>query len=118
MAVTAIKAALDDAGIAPGEVDGLASYTLERDVEVQVALNLGLGDVTWFSQIGYGGGAGCGVVGQAAMAVATGQCNVALAWRSRKRGSAASRPWAQVGDRLPGAMGWTPPGRVVGAVDG
>ena len=46
---------------------------------------VGLGDITWFSQVGYGGGAGCGVVGQAAMAVATGQCTVAVAWRARKR---------------------------------
>src|SRR4051812_21288513 len=117
MAVTAIKAALDDAGIDPSEVDGLASYTLERDVEVEVAKNLGFGDVTWFSQIGYGGGAGCGVVGQAAMAVATGQCSVALAWRSRKRGSATSRPWAQVGERLTGAMQWTRPVGLLRPVD-
>jgi acetyl-CoA acetyltransferase len=117
MAVTAIAAALDDAGIDVGEVDGLASYTLERDVEVEVAKNLGLGDVTWFSQVGYGGGAGCGVVGQAAMAVATGQCTVAVAWRSRKRGSAASRPWAQVADRLPGAMQWTRPVGLLRPVD-
>src|SRR4051794_38821722 len=78
MAVTAIKAALDDAGIAPGEVDGLSSYAMEQNVEVDVARNLGLGDVTWFSQVGFGGGAGCGVVGNAAMAVATGQCQVAV----------------------------------------
>jgi acetyl-CoA acetyltransferase len=117
MAVTAMKAALDDAGIDVSEVDGLSSYTLERDVEVEVAKNLGLGDVTYFSQVGYGGGAGCGVVGHAAMAVATGQCNVALAWRSRKRGSAASRPWAQVGERLPGAMAWTRPVGLLRPVD-
>jgi acetyl-CoA acetyltransferase len=117
MAVTAIKAALDDAGIDASEVDGLASYTLERDVETEVAKNLGLGDVTWFSQIGYGGGAGCGVVGQAAMAVATGQASVAVAWRSRKRGAAASRPWAQVGDRLTGAMAWTRPVGLLRPVD-
>src|SRR6185436_17291242 len=117
MAATAIKAALDDAGIDASEVDGLASYTLERDVEVQVALNLGLGDVTWFSQIGYGGGAGCGVVGQAAMAVATGQCEVAVAWRARKRASKASRPWAQVSDRLAGHQQWSRPFGVLRPVD-
>ncbi|MER3452960.1 MAG: lipid-transfer protein, partial [Acidimicrobiia bacterium] len=92
MACQAIKAALDDCGIHPSEVDGLASYTMEPYVEVEVARNLGMGDITWFSQVGYGGGAGCGVVGQAAMAVATGQCSVAVAWRSRKRGAASSRP--------------------------
>ena len=81
LALEAIKLALDDAGIDPSEVDGLASYTLETTEEVDIARNLGLGDITFFSQVGYGGGAGCGVVGHAAMAVATGQCNVAVAWR-------------------------------------
>src|SRR5438045_1664484 len=72
LALEAISAALDDAGIAPHEVDGLSSYTLETTDEVDIARNLGLGAVTYFSQVGYGGGAGCGVVGHAAMAVATG----------------------------------------------
>ena len=48
---------------------------MEPNREVDVARNVGLGDITFFSQVGYGGGAGCGVVGQAAMAVATGQCD-------------------------------------------
>lgn len=117
LAVQAIAAALDDAGLEPAAVDGLASYTLEPNAEVEVARNLGLGDVTWWSQVGFGGGAGCGVVGQAAMAVATGQCRVAVAWRARKRGSAASRPWAQVGDRVTGPAQWTRPVGLLRPVD-
>ncbi|HWB66050.1 MAG TPA: lipid-transfer protein [Mycobacteriales bacterium] len=117
LGLTAAMAALDDAGITPDEVDGLASYTMERDIEVEVARSLGLGNVGWWAQVGYGGGAGCGVVGQAAMAVVTGQANVVLAWRARKRGSAASRPWAQVGDRIPGAPQWTRPVGLLRPVD-
>jgi acetyl-CoA acetyltransferase len=107
LACTAIKAALDDAGIAPAEVNGLASYTMEQNVEVEVARNLGMGDITWFSQVGYGGGAGCGVIGQAAMAVVTGQADVVVTWRSRKRGSAAARPWAGISPRVAGDHQWT-----------
>jgi acetyl-CoA acetyltransferase len=117
MACSAISAALDDAGIAPGEVDGLSSYTLEPFVEVEVARNVGLGDITWFSQVGYGGGAGCAVVGNAAMAVATGQCQVAVAWRSRKRGARTSRPWAQVRERITGAGQWSRPWGLLRPVD-
>lgn len=109
LALRAIKSALDDAGIDPGEVDGLSSYTLETTAEVDIARNLGLGDITWFSQVGYGGGAGCGVVGHAAVAVATGQAQVAVAWRSRKRGARASRPWSQVSNRVGGSHQWTRP---------
>src|SRR6476660_8814361 len=117
LALDAIMAALDDAGIDPAEVDGLSSYTLENTEEVEIARNLGASAITWFSQIGYGGGAGCGVVGNAAMAVATGQCNVAVAWRARKRSSAASRPWSQVSDRLAGHQQWSRPWGVLRPVD-
>ncbi len=117
LALEAIALAIDDAGIEPADVDGLASYTLETTEEVDIARNLGLGDITFFSQVGYGGGAGCGVVGHAAMAVATGQCNVAVAWRSRKRGAAASRPWSQVPDRVSGQHQWTRPFGLLRPVD-
>jgi acetyl-CoA acetyltransferase len=117
LALRAIKAALDDAGIEPGEVDGLSSYTLETSDEVDIARNLGLGDITWFSQVGYGGGAGCGVVGHAAVAVATGQANVAVAWRSRKRGAATSRPWSQVASRVGGSHQWSRPFGLLRPVD-
>src|SRR5262245_8537172 len=100
LACQAISMALDDCGIAPAEVDGLASFSMEPGREVEVAKNIGLGNITFFSQIGYGGGAGCGVVTNAAMAVATGQCEVAVAWRARKRASKASRPWANVAQRI------------------
>src|SRR4051812_43397401 len=86
LALEAISMAIDDAGVTPAEVDGLCSYTLENVEEVDIARNLGLGDITFFSQVGYGGGAGCATVAHAAMAVATGQATVAVAWRSRKRG--------------------------------
>lgn len=117
LALRAIKAALDDAGIHPSEVDGLSSYTLETTDEVDIARNLGLGDITWFSQVGYGGGAGCGVVGHAAVAVASGQANVAVAWRSRKRAAAGSRPWSQVSNRVRGSHQWTRPFGLLRPVD-
>jgi len=117
LACQAIKAALDDAGIAPSEVDGMGSYAMEANVEADVARNLGTGDVTWFSQVGFGGGAGCGVVGNAAMAVAAGQCRVAIAWRARKRGARTSRPWAQTAERVKGLGEWSRPWGLVRPVD-
>ena len=115
LAVTAIVAALDDAGIAPSEVDGLASYTMETADEVEIAKNIGAGDVTFFSQIGYGGGAGPATVGQLAMAIATGQCRVGVAWRSRKRGS-GGRPWAGA-QQLSTPAQWTRPWGLLRPVD-
>jgi acetyl-CoA acetyltransferase len=117
LACQAIAAALADAGIAASEVDGLASFTMEPNREVDVARSVGLGDITFFSQVGFGGGAGCGVVGQAAMAVATGQCRVAVAWRARKRASKTSRPWAQAEARIADNWQWTRPFGVIRPVD-
>lgn len=118
LALEAIAVALDDAGIAPGEVDGMSCYSMESTEEIDVARNLGFGDVTYFGKVPYGGGAGCGVVGQAAMAVAAGQCSVAVAWRSRKRGARTSRPWAGVAQRVGGdQQRWTRPYGLLRPVD-
>src|SRR5689334_23406288 len=72
LACEAITAALDDAGIDPSEVDAMASYTMEATEEVEVAKNIGAGDLTFFSRVGYGGGGGCATVAHLAMAIATG----------------------------------------------
>jgi acetyl-CoA acetyltransferase len=117
LACQAVSAAIDDAGLTPADVDGLAMFSMEDGREVDIARNVGLGDITFFTEVGYGGGAGCGVVGQAAMAVATGQCNVAVAWRARKRSAATSRPWSQVADRLAGHQQWSRPFGVIRPVD-
>ena len=117
LACQAVSMAIDDAGLRPSDVDGLAMFSMEDGREVDVARNVGLGDVTFFSQVGYGGGAGCGVAGHAAMAVATGQCEVAVAWRARKRASKTSRPWSQVSRRITGHWQWSRPFGVVRPVD-
>jgi acetyl-CoA acetyltransferase len=115
LACRAILTALDDAGIAPGEVDGFASYTMEQTDEVEIAKNIGAGGVTFFSQVPYGGGAGPGCVGHLAMAIATGQCRVGVAWRSRKRGS-GGRPWAGTAQASANAL-WTRPHGLLRPVD-
>lgn len=120
LACIAVLNALEDAGIDRDEVDGLASYTQEANSEVELARNLGLGDITYFSQVGYGGGAGPGVIGNLAMAVATGQCRVGVAWRSRKRASGAvRRPWAKTASALLEdiAVNYTRPFGVIRPVD-
>ena len=116
LACDAIVAALDDAGIDPAEVDALSSYTQETTTEDDIAKNIGAGDITFFSQIGFGGGAGCATVGHLAMAIATGVASVGVAWRSRKRGS-GPRPWASGGNRLPTPGEWNRPWGLLRPVD-
>jgi acetyl-CoA acetyltransferase len=77
----AVLAALDDCGLAPGEVDGLVTFTMDNSSEIAVARELGMGELRFFSRISYGGGAACATVQQAALAVATGVADVVLAYR-------------------------------------
>jgi acetyl-CoA acetyltransferase len=112
----AIVAALDDCGIDPNEVDALTSYTMQEAHDFEVARSVGFGDLRFFAQVGYGGGAGCGTVGLLAMAIATGQASVGVAYRARKRGSGA-RPWATTGQRIADQWKWTRPYGLVRPAD-
>ncbi len=72
LAAEAVRAALDDAGLSPADVDGMCTFTMDTNGEIEVARTAGIGDLTFFSRIHYGGGAACGVLQQAALAVAAG----------------------------------------------
>jgi acetyl-CoA acetyltransferase len=82
LAVEAVKAALDDAGLAPKDVDGYSTYTMDNNPAVEVNRFLGGGDLTFFSSIHYGGGAACATFQQAAMAVATGVADTVVCYRA------------------------------------
>ncbi len=116
IALEAIRAALDDAGISPFEVDGLVRFDMESTSEVEIARNLGIPNLRFFGELGYGGGGGCGTVAHAAMAIATGRASVVVCWRARNRGS-GGRPWAATGNRVPGDYQWTAPYGLLRPVD-
>ena len=106
VALEAITAALSDAGVSPHDVDGLVKFSLENTMEVEIARNLGIPNLTFFGDVAYGGGAGCGAVGHAAMAIATGVAETVVVWRARNRGS-GGRPWATRGtNRVGGEFAW------------
>jgi acetyl-CoA acetyltransferase len=82
LACEAVKAALDDAGLAPADVDGLVTFTLDSSEEMEVGRSLGIDEVSMFSRIPYGGGAAAATVLHAAMAVATGVAEVVVVYRA------------------------------------
>jgi acetyl-CoA acetyltransferase len=104
LACEAVKHALDDAGLAPADVDGLVTFTMDTSPEVDVARNLGIGTLSMFAQVPYGGGAAAGTVVQAASAVASGIADVVVCYRAfnersgnrfgdARRSVAAMPPW-------------------------
>ena len=72
LACESVAAAIEDAGLEPSDVDGMVTFTMENNPEIEVARNLGIGPLRHFSRVHYGGGAACGTVALAAMAVAAG----------------------------------------------
>lgn len=82
LACEAVRNCLDDAGLDPREVDGLVTYTMDSNDEVEVANAVGLGDLTMYAKINYGGGAAVGLIHQATMAVATGAAKNVVVWRA------------------------------------
>jgi acetyl-CoA acetyltransferase len=115
-AIEAISAALADAGLAARDVDGLVRFDLEATSEVEIARSLGIPNLRFFAETGYGGGGGCATVGLAAMAIATGRASVVVCWRARNRGS-GGRPWAATGNRAAGDAQWSAPYGLVRPVD-
>lgn len=98
LAVEATRAALKDAGLTPGDVDGLTTFTMDSSSEIALARELGVGSLRFFSRINFGGGAACATVQQAAMAVATGVADVVVAYRGFNERSGQRfgqvQPWA------------------------
>ncbi len=82
LASEAVAAAIADAGLAPSDVDGMVTYSSDNNPEVEIARHVGIGSLRHFSRVHYGGGAACGTVALAAMAVATGVADVVVCYRA------------------------------------
>ncbi|WP_079405490.1 lipid-transfer protein [Streptomyces sp. 3211] len=112
LAVEAVHAALDDAGLTPADVDGMVTFTMDTSPEITVAQAAGIGDLSFFSRIHYGGGAACATVQQAALAVATGVAEVVVCYRAFNERS-GRRFGSGVQQREPSAegaaLGWSLP---------
>ena len=82
LAAEAVRKAIDDAGLRPSDIDGLTTFQLDNNDEIEVARTVGIGDIKLFSRIGYGGGAATSIIHQATMAIATGTCDYVVAYRA------------------------------------
>jgi acetyl-CoA acetyltransferase len=82
LACEAVRAALDDAGLRPSDVDGMTTFSMDTSDEIEVARAVGIGDLTFFSRVPHGGGAAIGVIQQAVMAVATGIARCVVVYRA------------------------------------
>ena len=116
LAAEAVDLALKDAGLAPAEVEGMVTFSSDTNPDIDIARSLGIGDLTFFSRIHYGGGAACATIQQAALAVSSGVADVVVCYRAFNERS-GNRFGAGVQGRPPDAErrerahGLVPPGR-------
>ena len=82
LACEAVKAAIDDAGLRPSDIDGMVTFTVDENEEIEVARNVGIENLSFFTRVPHGGGAAAGTVMQAAMAVATGAAEAVVCYRA------------------------------------
>ena len=89
--------ACEDAGIEPSLINGISVFSAEKNTEIEVARNLGIPELTFFSMINHGGGAPGGVIQQAAMAVDSGVADYVLVYRAFNE-----RSWHRFGTGVQG----------------
>jgi acetyl-CoA acetyltransferase len=83
LATRAIMAALDDAGLQPDELDGIATHRVGDSIGSAVVAHVfGMRDPHYYLDQFGGGGVSHSVVGQAALAVATGIANYVVCYRA------------------------------------
>jgi len=82
LAVEASRAAIEDAGLHPRDIDGSVTFQLDTNDDLYVISNLGIPNLRFSSRTRGGGGGACATVQHAAAAVVSGAANAVLIWRA------------------------------------
>ncbi|MAG33582.1 MAG: lipid-transfer protein [Deltaproteobacteria bacterium] len=109
-------AALADAGLAACDVDGIFYVEGQSGEATDLARRLGSRNLRCWAAASGGGGAACAPVVHAAMAIASGVCEVAIAYRARNRGAVGGRPWAKTSRFVAGQAAFEKPHGLVNPV--
>jgi acetyl-CoA acetyltransferase len=113
LALQAIRAACDDAGLDPTDIDGFSSYSDDAATPSTLSMALGTPRVRYAGMVWGGGGAGMGgAFTNAAMAVATGVADHVVVLRSISQGEGGRFGQSLAGrgpTRLPPPFGYALP---------
>jgi acetyl-CoA acetyltransferase len=82
LAAEACRAAILDAGLEPADIDGLVTFTVDGNDELELMRNLGVEEINWWSRTPGGGVGACATVQHAVAAVASGMADAVLVYRA------------------------------------
>lgn len=82
LAVEAILAACQDAGINPHDIDGMTTFSLDNSDEIDVMRSLGCKDINYTTRLPQGGAASVTTLVHAKNAVESGMCDTFVIWRA------------------------------------
>ena len=82
LALEAIIAAIADAGLEVGDIDGFVRYTWDTSSEAALTQALGLPNVMYYGEVEHGGVNCCAAVGQAAAAIDAGRASCVVVYRA------------------------------------
>ncbi len=82
LACECIKAALDDAGLTPADVDGMCTFTIDNNEDVDIVSSMGVENLRFSSRVPHGGGGSSGILTHAAAAISAGLADVVVVWRA------------------------------------
>jgi acetyl-CoA acetyltransferase len=82
LATEATLAALADAGLERGAVDGAVTFTMDSTPETELARSAGFGDLRFFARAPHGGHGGCATLLFAALAVESGSAHTVVCYRA------------------------------------
>ncbi|MFS1523147.1 lipid-transfer protein [Microbulbifer sp. 2304DJ12-6] len=113
LACECIKQALDDSGLSPSDVDGMSTFTLDNNEDIDLVRSLGIENLRFSSRVPHGGGGACGVVSHSAAAITAGLADVVVVWRAMNERSGQRFGQAQTTAGGPGSgtdfMTWSMP---------
>lgn len=82
LACEATLAALQDAGIQGADVDGMATFSMDNNWEIEVHRQVGGKRLNFFARTEYGGGGAIGPFAHAVSAIANEQCEAVVIYRA------------------------------------
>ncbi len=105
LATQAALAAIHDAGLVPADIDGIVRCSHDTVLHSDLADALGIPVITYWSEVGPGGVAPAGMIGQAVGAILSGQATTVLVFRELNGRSGARYGRARVADAPVGGAG-------------